>query len=73
MTRSIVALGYVDVVIHSTLKRLVERDSWAHELFLDLAKPVEARLELEVMVAVTLCNCGYDGDVITLRTHIVGR
>lgn len=40
----IVASGKEDVIVDTTLKRLVQRDRLSHELFLDPAKSVETRL-----------------------------
>ena len=40
MARGIVALGEEDVIIHTTLERLVQRNRLAQELLLNLAEAV---------------------------------
>ena len=71
MAGGIVTLGQVDVVVLATFYRLVQRNWWAQELFLNLAETVKAGLELEVVVAVTLSNCGDYGNVVALRADVV--
>jgi hypothetical protein len=46
----IVASAEEDVVARAAVQRLIDRDRWTHELFLDLAKTLKARLQLEMMV-----------------------
>lgn len=73
MARSVVALGQEDVVVRTALDWLVERDGRTHELLLDRSKAVKTRLELEVVVAVTLGNGGDNSDVVSLGADVVCR
>lgn len=73
MASSIVALGEEDVVVDSAFERLVERDGLAHELLLDVSKTIETGLKLKVVVAISLGNCRYDGNVVALGADVVGR
>jgi hypothetical protein len=73
MTSGIVALGDEYVIAHTTLKRLVQRDRRAQEFLLDLAEPLEAGLQLKMMIAITFGDGGNDGDVITLGADVVRR
>lgn len=53
-------------------KRVYTRRAY-HELFLDLAEAVEARLELEVVVGSGLGDGGDNGDVVALGADVVRR
>ena len=44
-----------------------------HELLLDSAEAVETRLELEVVVSLSLGDGGDDGDPVALGADVVGR
>jgi len=67
----VVALGKENVVACATLEGLIKWDRRAHELLLDLAETVETRLDLEMVVRISLSNGADDGDVVTLRANIV--
>lgn len=71
MAGSVVALGEEDVVLLAAVERLVQRDRGAHELLLDLAEAVEARLDLQVVVGVGLGDGADDGDVVALGADVV--
>ena len=71
MARGIITLGDEDIIIDSAFQRLIERYRRSHELFFDLAKSVDTRLELEVVVARVFGNGGDDGDVVALGTDIM--
>jgi hypothetical protein len=73
MASGVVALRYEDVVIGTALNWLVEWDSRAHELLLNLSETVETRLELKVVVAVALSDRGDDSDVVALGADVVCR
>ncbi len=73
MARRVVALGDVDVVIDTALKRLVQRDGRAHEALGNGAEPLEARLQLNVMVGLRLGNRRHNGNVVALGAHVVRR
>jgi hypothetical protein len=69
----VVALRHEDVVLGTALNWLVEWDSWAHELLLDLSETVKTGLELKVVVAVALSDGGDNGDVVALGADVVCR
>ena len=73
MASGVVALRYEDVVIGTTLNWLVEWDSRAHELLLNLSETVETGLELKVVVAIALSDRGDDSDVVALGADVVCR
>lgn len=73
MASSIIALRDEDIVILSTLERLVEWDWWTHELLLNAAEALETGCKLEVVVGAGLGHGGHDGDVVALWTDVVGR
>ena len=73
MASGVVALRYKDVVIGTALNWLVEWDSRAHELLLNLSETVETGLELEVVVAIALSDRGDDSDVVALGADVVCR
>jgi hypothetical protein len=69
----VVALRDENVVILSTLSRLIERNGRAHELFQEVAsKSIYAVLQLFMMIGLFLGNGGDDSDVVTLRGNIMG-
>ena len=73
MASGVVALRYEDVVIGTALNWLVEWDSRAHELLLNLSEKVETGLELKVVVAIALSDRGDDSDVVALGADVVCR
>ena len=73
MASGVVALRYEDVVIGTALNWLVEWDSRAHELLLNLSETVKTRLELEVVVSICLGDGRDNGDVVALRADVVCR
>lgn len=73
MASGVVALRHEDVVLGAALDGLVEWDSWAHELLLNLSETVKTGLELKMVVAVALGNGGDNGDVVALGANIVCR
>lgn len=54
------------------LSRLIDEGAY-HELLLDLAKTLQTRLELEVVVGRGLGDGRDNGDPVALRADIVGR
>ena len=72
MASGVVALRYEDVVIGTALNWLVEWDSRAHELLLNLSETVETGLELKVVVGVGLGDGRDDGNVVALGADVVG-
>jgi hypothetical protein len=73
VTRGVVALGDENVVVLSTLSRLIERNGRTHELLQELAsKSVYAVLQLFMVIGIFLGNGGDDSDVIALGGDIVG-
>ena len=73
MARSIITLRDEDVVSHAAFQRLIQRDRRALEFFLDPAEPVQARLQLEMVVALGFGDGGDDGDVVALGADVVCR
>ena len=72
MARGIIALGDEDVVIHSAFQRLVEWYGRSHEFLFNLAESVDTRLELKVVIGFVFGDGGDDGDVVALRTDLMG-
>jgi len=72
MARGIIALGDEDAVLGAIAGGLVQGDGRAHELLLDTAEAVEARLQLEVVVGGGLGDGADDGDVVAAGTDVVG-
>lgn len=71
MASSIVTLGYEDVVVKPTLKRLVKGYGWPEELLLDLSQPVEAGLQLEMVITGALGNGRDYSNKVAFRTNIM--
>ena len=67
----IVALGDENVVLLAALQRLVDRDRGTHELLLDLAQALKARLEFNVVIGILLGNGRDDGNVVALGADVV--
>ena len=72
MACGVVALRHEDVVVGAALEGLVQRDGLTHELFINLAKTVKTRLELEVVIGVGLGDGRDDGNVVALGADVVG-
>jgi hypothetical protein len=72
MAGRVIALGDVNIIVDTTLQRLVDWNWWAHELLLDSSESLEARCEFEVVVCVGLGDSGDNGDVVAFRTDAVG-
>ena len=73
MTRSVITLRDENLIIHSTLQRFVKWNGRAEEFLFDLSETVQARLELEVVVAGAFGDGGDNSDVVALRADVVGR
>jgi hypothetical protein len=73
VTGGIIAPREEDLVILTTLERLVKGNRRAHELLFDTSKSVKAGLELEMVVAFAFRDGGNDGDVVAFGTNVVSR
>lgn len=73
MARGIITPADVDAVLVTAVEGLVERDRWTHELLLDPAEALEARLQLQVVVGRRLGDGGDNGNVIALGADVVRR
>lgn len=73
MTCRVIALGDKDAVVDATIHRLIERYRRPKELLFNLAEPFEARLKLEVVVAVTFGNRRDYGNIVAFGADIVRR
>ena len=69
----VITLRNEDVGLLAIVDGLVERDGGTHELLLDLAQSLEARLKLKVVVGIILGDGGHDSDVVALGADIMRR
>lgn len=73
MAGGVIAFGYEDIVIQSTLQWLVQWNRRPHKFFLDFAQPFKARLKLQMMIARTLGDGGDDGNIVSFGAYVMGR
>ena len=71
MTGGIVALGDEDVIVHTALEWLVERNGRAHESLIDVSEALEAWLKFQMLIDLRFGDGGDDGDIITLGADVM--